>query len=314
MTVLMDFSQIALAAIFVDSAAQDCARNPSDESSKLIKHFMLNSIRSNMAVHGPKFGGMIIAADSNSWRRDFFPNYKCQRRAKKAAGDDTGIQWNFVMGVVDEVIDDLRKYFPMPTIKVPGAEGDDIIGVLTKHLALNSDSDDTDIFGDKVASPILVLSSDGDNAQLHQYPGVRQYSPNMKKFITPEGGWRKAMITKIVKGEAGGSSDSIPNIKMPDDTFITGVRQSPISQKLLDSFFAQKNPIDACENEEQRKNYIRNETLVSYEKIPEEIRTAILAEYNAQREQKHSKMQLMDYLTNNRMSNILGSISDFYPK
>lgn len=267
-----------------------------------------------MKIHCPKYGNMIIATDSGSWRRDYFPNYKCQRRAKKEAGDDTGINWNFVFSVIDELIEDLQTYFPMPTIRVPKAEGDDIIGVLTEHLSKNSVPTETDIFGDPDIEPILILSSDADNYQLHQYKGVKQFSPQMKKLVKPEINWRTSLITKIVKGEAGNSSDSIPNVKMPDDTFLTGVRQAPISKNFLQSFIDAVNPIDACENEEQRKNYIRNETLVSYQKIPENIKESILAEYNRQLSIKHSKMGLMDYLTRNRMSNILSSITDFYPQ
>ena len=309
--ILTDFSQIALAAIHVDSMAQDCAKNPSDENRNLIKHFMINSIRSNFNLHKAKYGQMVIAADSHSWRRDTFPNYKCQRRAAKKK-DDSGIHWDFVFSIVDDLILDLETKFPFPTIRVHGAEGDDIIAVLTKHIT-NNPSGELDLFGDPEIDPIIILSSDRDNFQLHKYKNVRQFSPRDKKLIKPEVSWRQSLLEKIVKGESGASSDSIPNIRMPDDTFVTGTRQKPIAQKYLDQFYSNKtNPIDECASEEERKNFIRNEMLVSYDKIPDEVAQSIITRYDEQVGKKHSKMELMSYFTSNRMSTLLGSITDFY--
>jgi T4 RNase H, C terminal/5'-3' exonuclease, N-terminal resolvase-like domain len=291
--------------------AQDCAKNPCDENRNLIKHFMLNSIRANFNTHKAKFGQMIIATDSHSWRRDYFPNYKCQRRAAKSK-DDSGIRWDFVFSIVDDLILDLETKFPFPTIKVHGAEGDDIIAVLTKYIIENP-SGELDIFGDPEVEPVVVLSSDRDNFQLHKHKNVRQFSPRDKKFIKPEVSWRQSLLEKIVKGESGSSSDSIPNIRMPDDTFVTGTRQKPIAQKYLDKFYANKtNPIDECASDEERVNFIRNETLVSYDKIPDTVSQSIISRYNEQLTQKHSKMELMSYFTSNRMSTLLGSITDFY--
>jgi hypothetical protein len=309
--VITDYSQIALAAIYADSAAQDCAKHPSDESRNMIKHFMLNSIRYNYVQHKAKFGGMVIACDSNKgyWRREYFENYKVGRRMAKAKGDDTGIEWNFVFSVIDETINDLQTYFPFVTLRIPGAEGDDIIGVLTEHLSTVETTGETDIFGDAAAEPILILSSDGDNYQLHENSNVKQFSPRDKKLVKPPVPPREALITKIVKGDPG---DSVPNIRMGDNTFADGIRQLPISSKLLETFIQAKNPIDACTSDEMRKNFIRNETLVSYKKIPPELRAAIISAYNEASSKKKSKMELMNYLTRHKMANLLGAISDFY--
>lgn len=311
---MTDFSQIALAAIHVDSAAQQCAMNPSDENKGFIKHFMLNSIRSNFVAHKAKFGQMVIATDSNTgyWRRDYFPNYKCQRRAAKSQ-DTSGIQWPWVMGVMDELIVEMHDYFPFPIIRVDRAEGDDVIGVLTKYFSESPQFQTEDIMGDMCPPEILILSSDRDNSQMHRYKNVRQWSPRDKKFIKPENGWKKALIEKIIKGEAGASSDSIPNIRSSDDIFLQeGVRQSPISQKRLDEFFVAKDLKDACLDDSERKNLLRNQTLVDYNFIPSDISEAIISEYNKQASKKTSKMALMNYFTSNRMSNLLGVITDFY--
>lgn len=298
----------------MDSSAQDIAKNPSDENKGFIKHFMLNSVRANFVMHKRRFGQMVIATDSKQgyWRRDFFENYKCQRRAAKKL-DTSGIDWPWVMEIVDETINDLEKYFPFPVIRVAKAEGDDIIAVLTELAATDPRfMGEEDMFGNTEPEDILILSSDRDNFQLHKHKNVYQYSPRDKKFIKPDN-YRQALIEKIIKGESGASSDSIPNIRSADDIFLLeGVRQKPIKQERLDAFYAVKDLLEACENDEERKNLIRNRTLVDYEYIPESLKSDIISVYNTQAAKKASKMALMGYFTNNRMANLLGNITDFY--
>ena len=292
--------------------------NPSKENKGFIKHFMLNSIRSNFAMQKSKYGQMIIATDSNKgyWRRDYFENYKIQRRTARKA-DKSEIDWDFVNEIIAELIGELETIFPFPTIRVPGAEGDDIIAVLSEYFS-NLETGETDIFGETEIEPILVLSSDRDNYQLHKYKNLRQWSPRDKKLVKPEDGWQAALVEKIIKGEAGASSDSIPNIRSSDDIFLqTGVRQGPITSKRLEEFLKAYKAGDissACLDDNERKNLIRNQTLVDYTFIPEHIKTAILACYNSQQEKKTSKMGLMNYFTTNHMSNLLGNITDFYTK
>lgn len=315
--IITDFSQIALAPIHVDGAAQQCAMNPSPENKGFIKHFMLNSIRSNFVTHKSKYGQMVIATDSNKgyWRRDYFEHYKIQRRTARK-NNQSDIDWNFVHEIIDELINDLEVHFPFPVIRVPGAEGDDIIGTLTKLVSTDPTYFTEDAFGDTEAEPVLILSTDRDNSQLHKYTNVRQWSPRDKKLIKPDGGWRAALVEKIIKGESGASSDSIPNLRSPDDIFLQeGVRQKPIATTRVQQFIEAHKGGDiasACLDEEERKNLIRNQTLVDYEFIPEHVKTDIIACYNLQVAKKTSRMGLMNYFTKNRMSNLLGNITDFY--
>jgi hypothetical protein len=298
----------------VDSSAQDIAKNPSDENRGFIKHFMLNSIRANFVLHKKKYGQMVIATDSKEgyWRRDFYEYYKCQRRAAKKL-DDSGINWPWVMEIVDEVISDLEKFFPFPVIRVAKAEGDDTIATLVEMVATDPRFvGEEDIFGNTEPEDTLILSSDRDNFQLHKYKNVKQWSPRDKKLIKPDN-YRQALIEKIIKGEAGASSDSIPNIRSQDDIFVLeGVRQKPITQARLDAFYAAKDLKDACLDETELKNLLRNQTLVDYTYIPQSLKSDIITVYNTQAAKKASKMALMGYFTNNRMANLLGNITDFY--
>jgi hypothetical protein len=305
--IITDFSQIAIATIYADTTAHQCACNPSKESKDVLHHIILNSLRANNREHRVNYGKMVLAIDSKSWRYDIFPEYKYSRKNKKEKED---IDWNFVNECISDVVSICQEYMHYPVIKVEGAEADDIIGVLTKHISTTTGV--MNMFDELEPENILIISSDKDNYQLHRYDNVRQFSPAIKKQVKPEFGARKALIEKIVKGDSG---DGIPSIKSPANFFATkeaGARQKSISAKYLQSFFDAKNPIDACEDEEQRKNYIRNETLVSYEKIPDVVANRILECYNAQLDKKGSKMGLLKYFASRRFSNLSGSLEDFF--
>ena len=307
--IITDLSQIISASILVEGECKDCARQPSTQSKNMIKHFIFNSLRYNFMTQKNKFGKMILACDSGSWRYDVFPQYKHQRKLKRES-DTSGINWAFINEVKSELIEDLDKHFPFIVIKVPKVEGDDVIGVLTKMISeLEVPNSEKNIFGDTDPEEILLISSDRDNFQLHKYKNVRQYSPMDKKFIKLLVPAKHSLLEKIVKGDTG---DGIMNIRMSDNTFVDGIRQKPIAQKYLDTFFASNNPIDMCLTEEEKINYKRNELLVSYDMIPQEICDLIISCYNEQMLKKHSKMGFYNYLSNNSMNNLLSQIHDFY--
>jgi hypothetical protein len=308
MTIISDFSQTMRALVYAEPDALSCAKHPSEQSKLYIKHTILNSVRVQYVAHKKLYGNLILACDSSSWRREVFPEYKYKRRDATKT-DDSGISWEFLFEVFDETTDDLKKYFPFPVIKVPRAEGDDIIGTLVRHLEKKSlETAEPDLFGNVEPETCLIVSSDRDHVQLHgKY--VKQYSAIEKIMVKSKIPIKHALLTKIVKGDSG---DGIMNIKMQNNTFVDGIRQKPISQKYLELFFESKNPIDVCLTQEERDNFIRNEMLVSYDKIPTDLQESIILEYNRQVEEKHSKMNLYNYLSNNKMVNLLNNIHDFY--
>lgn len=309
--ILLDYSQIFLAPIHQDGAAKSCAQNPSDKSRDAILHYVFNSVRALNMAHKKTYGQMVIACDETSWRKTVFPQYKWTRKNKKTP-DTSGIDWEFVFEVQKHSKEMLLKYFPYPLISVPGAEGDDIIGVLTKHIS-TSTTDETDMWGESEPEKILIVSSDKDNFQLHRFKNVKQYDNIKKKLISLNVKPEHALIEKIVRGDI---SDSIPSIKCGDTWFseLKPGRAPSITQVFLEAFFNSPNPIDACLNEVERINYRRNEQLVSYECIPENIYTNIVSVYNSELERlkTHSKMKLMSFLAENKMNVLYSKIGDFY--
>lgn len=308
MTILVDLSQIISAAILVEGDCKVCAQNPSTQSKSMIKHFIFNSLRHNFMTQKSKYGNMILACDSGSWRYDAFPQYKHQRKLKRES-DTSGIKWDFVSEVKNELIEDLDKHFPFIVVKVPKCEGDDVIAVMAKLITEQPSLEEENIFGDTDPEPILIISSDRDNMQLHKFKNVKQWSSIEKKLIKPAVSAKISLLEKIVRGDSG---DGIPNLRMSDNTFVDKIRQKPISQKYLDEFYTSSNPIDVCLTEEEKINFKRNELLVSYEMIPQDKQDEIIMCYNEAMLKKHSKMGFYNYLSNNGMNNLLSQIHDFY--
>lgn len=305
--IAVDFSQIFLANIFADCDAKICAASPCNESRDTILYYTLNSLRYNYVENRDKYGEMVIAVDARrSWRKDIFPNYKCNRKAKRD-NDDSGIDWPFVFETMNYVVPIIREHLPFLVIEVEGAEADDIIGVLAKDISQKILVES--YFGDTEPEPMLIISSDKDNYQLHRFKNVNQWNPHTKNLVRPEHGAKKALLEKIVKGDAG---DGVMNIRSPDNVFVDKIRQKPITSAYLTEFFESKNPIDVCKSEEERKNFIRNEQLVSYEFTPKEIVDKIVLEYNNQKAKEHSKFKLMSFFVDNKMPSLYSKIGDFY--
>jgi hypothetical protein len=127
-----------------------------------------------------------------------------------------------------------------------------------------------------------------------------------KKFV--EGSNKEVAeytITHIVKGDAG---DGIPNILSKDDTFMTGERQKPFSSKRLPEFY--EKGIDACKTEDERRNYQRNQQLVNFEFIPQDLNETIISNYENTKP-KGDKNSVMEYLIKHQCRLLLDEVEDF---
>ena len=229
-------------------------------NEKLVRHMVLNSLRSYEKQYGEKYGEMVLAYDSKQyWRKQVFPYYKQNRKKDR---ERSGHDWSSIFEVLNKIRDEIKEYFPYKVVEVLGAEADDVISTLCKNK------------GPKEL--ILILSGDKDFIQLHKYHGVYQYNPITKKslgFDNPHAFIRE----HIIKGD---KSDGIPNFLSPDDCFVKGERQRPISQKNL-SKWVDMEPSKFCVNETQLANYHRNRMLIDFDYVPEEIEQKILDEFNS---------------------------------
>ena len=296
--ILIDYSQVALAAIL--SFTRELKGNEA-EVKNLIRHVTLSTIKSYKKKYHKEFGEVVICCDGrNYWRKEVFPHYKGNRKKARDASD---LDWKLIFDTLSELRDDLSKHFPYKVIHIDRAEADDIIAVLAKWTQTNG----MVVQGlEEEPQKVLILSSDGDFIQLQKYNNVTQWSPRQKKQIKAN---KKELHEKFITHVVKAGDDGIPNILSPDDTFMQeGARQKPVSAGRLEEFL--KDGFAACRNDDERRNWHRNEQLISFDHIPQDITDTIVSEY-LNKKPNGDKMSIMNYLMENRCRLLLDDLQDF---
>ena len=282
--ILLDFSNIIVGSIMVAHKVPDEERFGED----FIRHLVLNSIRSYRNKYKNKYGEIVICTDfHSSWRKEVFPFYKAHRKvAREKQKVEKGMDWSALFDTISKIIVEIDTFFPYKVIRVPHAEGDDVIAVLSRTFKEKS----------------LIVSSDKDFSQLYKYKWIRQFSPMKQKMLN---GIDPIMYLKehIIRGDKG---DGIPNILSNDDCIVSGVRQKSISKKKIVNWLDQ-DPDDF--NDEMKRGWIRNKILIDFDLIPRKIATAILKQYNE--EKKYQQGQLINYFIKNRLKYLMENMGDF---
>jgi hypothetical protein len=282
--ILVDFNQIMIANLMMQLGNHKNA----ELDENMLRHMILNSIRSNKQKFTAEFGEMVICADDkNYWRRAAFPYYKASRKKNRESSE---LDWNAIFTSLNKIREEIKTFFPYKVIQIETAEADDIIGVIVHKEGTPMNS------GEK----ILILSSDKDYIQLHKYGNVSQYDPARKKYVrhsNPE----QYLVEHIIKGDTG---DGVPNILSADNCLVVGERQRPITQKRLDEWASGKTM-----TEEVLRNYKRNEMLIDLTNVPEAIKEQITEKYD----EVHSndRSQLFNYFMANKLRNLMENITDF---
>lgn len=229
-------------------------------NEKLVRHMVLNSLRTYEKQYTDQYGEMVLAYDSKQyWRKEVFPFYKQNRKKDR---ERSGHDWTSIFEVLNKIRDEIREFFPYKVVEVLGAEADDVISTLCKNK------------GPKEL--ILILSGDKDFIQLHKHRGIKQYNPVTKRYVSHDNP-HSFIKEHILKGD---KSDGIPNFLSPDDCFVKGERQRPISQKNLSNWIEQ-DPHQFCSTKEQLQNYHRNQRLIDFDCVPQEIEDMIMDEFNS---------------------------------
>lgn len=259
----------------------------------MVRHMIINGIRSYRAKFKHEFGELVIACDNtNYWRKKQFPYYKANR---KKNNEESELDWNAIYTVLNKVRAELKEYFPYKVIEIPTAEADDVIASLVKWKGsiLEADSD---------KDKILILSGDKDFIQLQTYKNVKQYDPTRKKWITHND---PALFLKehILKGDA---SDGIPNVLSEDNCFVVGTRQKPLTAKRKEAILSSN--VDDLESSVAR-NYYRNALLIDLSLVPKEIYNQVLESYEQQKSKDKSK--LLNYFIEYKLSNLIEKLNDF---
>lgn len=183
-TLLIDFNHMAYRSFF--GARKDI----DDIGWGYLKHVLLGSIFKMCDKFNPD--EVIIASDSTSnWRKQFYPEYKQNRKEARDKQDD--VDWVAMFSMMDETLSDLKAYFPFKVLKIKFMEADDVIASIIKHYPTND---------------YVVVTSDSDYIQLLQYKNVKIYDA-MKGIMMKSDDPLRELKIKIIAGDTG---DNVPNI------------------------------------------------------------------------------------------------------
>ena len=109
------------------------------------------------------------------------------------------------------------------------------------------------------------------------------------------------MKEHILKGD---KSDGIPNILSNDNCLNEGIRQTPLRKPILEKYMR----ITIQSDDKYYRNYLRNQTLIDFDFIPEEVNDRILNEYG---NTKPVQGKVFDYLRTHRLNELLNHVEDF---
>lgn len=277
--ILVDYGILTTANLF----AQIHNHTNIEVDPNLLRHMVLNSIRSIRMKFGSEYGELVVACDSrHTWRKDIFPYYKITRKKDR---DESELDWPKIFGYFADIRNEMTNQFPYRVIHVDGAEADDVIGTLT-----NDHKND---------HKILIISADKDFRQLH-CDNVKQWNMITDDFIeVPDPA--EFLAEHIIKGDA---SDSVPNCLSADNALAVGIRQKPITKKRLEQFKNGDFP-----DELTKLHWERNQKLIDLSFTPENIKDQIRKEYELQAGKGREK--LMTYFMNHKLKDLLERLSEF---
>lgn len=283
--ILIDYNQIAISTFMAEvGGRKDITINPD-----LLRHMIINTIRSYKTKFGNEYGDLVIACDNRHyWRKREFPHYKAHRRKTREKSD---FDWGAIFDALSMVRNELDQYFPYAVIDVDGAEADDVIGALAEYSQTSGD-------------PFLIVSGDHDFQQLQKWSNVKQFAPAQKKWIKITEPAAHVLMEHIITGDKG---DGIPNMLSQDDCFVEGIRQSPIRKKLLSEWKTLKP--EEFVTSETAHGFNRNQLLVDLTKTPEDIKEQIISSFEKQ--QDGDRSQLLNYFIKHKMRHMIECLGDF---
>ena len=286
--ILVDLNQVLLSGLMAQIASQKGVKLEED----LIRHMILNIIRTHLKNFRKEYGEVVLCADNRKyWRKEFFPFYKANRKKTREKSD---LAWPLIFDMLSKFKQELKDNFPYKVIDVEGAEADDIIGTLVPRHIMHEN--------------ILIISSDGDFLQLQQYNGlskhtIKQYNPALKKFLVSEKPIQE-LKEKIIRGDKG---DGIPNVLSPSDCFVRDMRQTTMTEGRFDKLM--KSDYMDWEDENAKIAFSRNQTLIDLQNIPEDIKSKIINSYEETK--PVSKGKILDYLIANRLKGLIEVLEEF---
>jgi len=118
--ILVDLNQVLLAGLMAQIASQKGVKL----EEGLIRHMILNIIRTHLRNFRKDYGEVVLCSDNRKyWRTEFFPFYKAGRKKSREKSD---LDWHLIFDMLAKFKVELKDNFPYKVIDVEGAEADDI--------------------------------------------------------------------------------------------------------------------------------------------------------------------------------------------
>ncbi len=252
--ILIDLSGFAIANVMENMKTS--GTNSTNEA--YLRHMMLNSIKAINKKFSKKYGEIILCLDcKNTWRKDFFPYYKANRKKNR---DASLYDWKEIFSQIDKIILEIKEIFPYKVVKVEGLEADDVIAILAKNApSLTKEN----ILGE-MEHPCLVVSNDKDMVQLKKYKWVKIWAPRKQKMVEDGLDYSLILMEHILKGD---TADGIPNILSESDILVSEPRrkQKSVTEKFKKMFY--KEGV-SCLTPLEKQSYDDNKTFIDLECIP----------------------------------------------
>jgi 5'-3' exonuclease len=301
---IIDFNHLAYRSLF--GAKKDIL----DVGFGYFKHVILSGMFSLIRKFSPD--EVVIAVDSNTnWRKQVFPEYKATRKEKRDAQED--INWADVFATMEELVEELKGFFPFKVMTIKYMEADDIIASLVRLYKTKN---------------WIVVTSDSDYIQLLRYDNVKVYDAMKGGFMKSEDPLRELKI-KILAGDSG---DNVPCIlkESTSETIKKKGKKDPVRvtlgekgaedyldpvefKKLMeDSTVLLSENGEALMNESSqvtigeraKKGFKRNSILIDLQNVPEKLMIACKNEYEDY-EMPDGKM-IFQYFVKNKFHEFIG--------
>jgi len=290
---LVDANNILYGIFFVEmklSAYGEGQENNFD----LVTHIFLQKILRLKSEFKVKSMDVFLCFDhKNNWRKEIFPNYKESRARARRESD---INYENFFKFLDVFQEELKENFPFFTFKKLRLEADDWIACFAEYF-------------NKIGEDTIVISTDKDFHQLQKFPHVRQYN-HVKHEMFKDPDPKFSLQLKVLCGDSG---DGIPNILSPDDVFITeGTRQKKFGEKKATAAILENKPIEVWAFENGHTvNYKRNNELINFEYIPEDIKEDIILEYVNYKKIGSDIFKLNGYFKSRGLKALANRLSEF---
>jgi len=295
-------------------------------------HLTLSSLMNTRMMFMQQFGDVALTTEGKDlWRKKYYKVYKAQRKVLRDSSEINFVEFFKVVDKLTKFIDD---YTPIKVVSEPSAEGDDIVAAL-----ILIDSVDHD-FIQLLSYPNVTLRNPIKKTITKAPPSIRNFK--LEHVLCGDKGDN---VPNILYGSEY-TDTFIEHLKTLNftnfDPYTLETNDMNKMQEIYDNFDVFKTNRKGEELFEKdiykmmpfgpktaekyikeldthlkkdwfKRNFIRNSTLVLFDKIPEEVHNNIIKSFiNAKHDTQIN--EIMNFANKNSLLELVASTSDFLIK